>query len=138
MISRVMNALQPASGNPMNERLKLRVIGDQNVVYRAQKLLPELDLTLEADQQLVIDYEFPATNCETILATLEQSGIELELTKFEHLKLLLRCYREGIRRDSLNNEMGWDSFVREIYVSRYRHRRHGRRDDRPRHWRQYR
>lgn len=34
-------------------------------------------------------------------------------------------------------QIDWDTLVRDIYQSQYRHRRHGRRDERPQHWRKY-
>jgi len=32
---------------------------------------------------------------------------------------------------------GWEAAVQALYASCYRSRRHGHRDDRPQHWRQY-
>lgn len=89
------------------------------------------------DERLALTYDLRECALGRILELAQAAGIRLILNRREKFLLKLRCYRESIMREDLNNEMGWDSFVREVYVSRYRHRRHGRRDDRPQHWRQY-
>ena len=94
------------------------------------------DVTLDGSG-LRATYDLRETTCAHIIDQIEALGIPVVLTWHQRLRLRLRCYREAVLKEDLNNEIGWDSFVREIYVSRYRHRRHGRRDDRPRHWRQY-
>lgn len=55
----------------------------------------------------------------------------------QHLRHLLLAYLEDNRREAADTDEGWEANVRRIYVSRYRHRRHGRRDDRPQQWRKY-
>jgi len=85
----------------------------------------------------IIDYDPRVLGCAEVIARLRATGAEPVLSVLEHLRLKLRCYRDAILREEHMNELGWDSFVREVYVSRYRHRRHGRRDDRPRNWRHY-
>jgi len=84
-----------------------------------------------------IKYDPRVLGCAEVIARLRATGAEPALNVLEQLRLKLRCYRDAILREGQMNEMGWDSYVREIYVSRYRHRRHGRRDDRPRNWRHY-
>ncbi len=109
--------------------------------------LPALDKALRAAGGIMVSdvapdrvrgsYDIRDTNCADVVRLIESAGVARDLNRRDRLRLALRCYREAILREDLNNEIGWDSFVREIYVSRYRHRRHGRRDDRPHHWRQY-
>lgn len=53
------------------------------------------------------------------------------------LRRSLVHYRESIRRERREHEAGWDVYVRNAYMSRYRNRRHGRIDDRPQQWRRY-
>ena len=89
------------------------------------------------DRTITVSYELRMLGADEITQELTSRGLVGRLHRRDRLKLSLRRYRESIERDDMANEMGWDSFVREIYVSRYRHRRHGRRDDRPHHWRQY-
>ena len=85
----------------------------------------------------IIEYDPRVLGCAEVITHLCSFGAEPDLNVLEQWRLKLRCYRDAIVREEQMNEMGWDSYVREIYVSRYRHRRHGRRDDRPRNWRHY-
>jgi len=85
----------------------------------------------------VVDYDPLVLDCAGVIAQLRATGVEPAAGLRDRVGLKLRCYRDAILREEQMNEIGWDSFVREIYVSRYRHRRHGRRDDRPRNWRHY-
>lgn len=98
---------------------------------------PGVDAADFSDSMLRVAYDLRETNCAVIVERIEAAGLAPALSAYQRFCLGLRCYREAVLKDGLSNEFGWDSFVREIYVSRYRHRRHGRRDDRPRHWRQY-
>lgn len=99
--------------------------------------LPGVEEVSLGDDTLHATYELPQTSAAAIIEVIESSGLTLALSWHRRLRLWLRYYREAIFAENLKDEIGWDSCVREIYVSRYRHRRHGRRDDRPRHWRQY-
>jgi hypothetical protein len=120
--------------------MQLTVAGDETARSRITAGLREMPGVEEAvadGDALRIRYDLRATNCAQIVERVVAGGLVPVLGRLQGLRLRLRCYREAIRREGINNELGWDSFVREIYVSRYRHRRHGRRDDRPRHWRQY-
>lgn len=85
----------------------------------------------------VVEYDPLILDCTGVMAELHALGVRPSSGLLERLRLYLRCYRDAVLREEQNNEIGWDSCVREIYVSRYRHRRHGRRDDRPRNWRHY-
>lgn len=120
--------------------MSFRFQGDEQARARALGALRDLpgvlDVGIDGDR-LRIEYELREVNCAELADTLQNSGLAMVLDWRQRLGLKLRCYREAVHRDDMNNEIGWDSFVREVYVSRYRHRRHGRRDDRPRHWRQY-
>lgn len=53
------------------------------------------------------------------------------------MRQALRRFAETNVRAHSSADYGWDAAVRAIYVSCYRSRRHGRRDDRPQHWRKY-
>ena len=124
----------------MIKSIELEVAGDPELDPGLTTALSELPGITEVEShggRLLVRYDLRETNPAVIVELIEARGGVLSLTRRERLRLRARCYREAVHREDLNNEIGWDSFVREIYVSRYRHRRHGRRDDRPRHWRQY-
>lgn len=124
----------------MNKRIHCELVGSDSMIANAKSRLFDLpgvqDLSL-VDNVLHISYDLAKTNASEILAILEACRVEITHNRWQRIRLWIRRYQDSIIEQEANNEIGWDSFVREIYVSRYRHRRHGRRDDRPRHWRQY-
>ncbi|TDJ64897.1 MAG: hypothetical protein E2O35_08075 [Proteobacteria bacterium] len=124
----------------MIKNIQLVISGDDADLARVRSKLLELagvgEVILEG-AIVRVAYDLCDTTCAQVVDQIEGLGLMPVLNVWQRLCLRLRCYREAIHKQELNNDIGWDSFVREIYVSRYRHRRHGRRDDRPRHWRQY-
>ncbi|TDJ61235.1 MAG: hypothetical protein E2O36_06585 [Proteobacteria bacterium] len=124
----------------MIKNIQLVIAGDDADLARVRSKLLELagvgEVILEG-AIVRVAYDLCDTTCAQVVDQIEGLGLKPVLNVWQRLCLRLRCYREAIHKQELNNDIGWDSFVREIYVSRYRHRRHGRRDDRPRHWRQY-
>lgn len=124
----------------MIKTIRITVAGDAAARARATATLldvPGLEEAILDGDTLRVAYDLRETSCAYLVEHIEAVGLAPVLRWHERLRLRLRCYREAVLADDLNNEIGWDSFIREIYVGRYRHRRHGRRDDRPRHWRQY-
>ena len=124
----------------MIERMQIKINGDSGEREQANAGLSQLPGIVEvslSNDTLHATYELPQTSAAVIIEVIESSGLTLALSWHRRVRLWLRYYREAIFEENLKDEIGWDSCVREIYVSRYRHRRHGRRDDRPRHWRQY-
>jgi len=124
----------------MIKNIQLVISGDDADLARVRSKLLELagvgEVILEG-AIVRVAYDLCDTTCAQVVDQIEGLGLKPVLNVWQRLCLRLRCYREAIHKQELNNDIGWDSFVREIYVSRYRQRRHGRRDDRPRHWRQY-
>lgn len=124
----------------MIKNIQLVIAGDDAELARVRSKLLELagvgEVILEG-AIVRVAYDLCDTTCAQVVDQIVGLGLMPVLNVWPRLCLRLRCYREAILKQELNNDIGWDSFVREIYVSRYRQRRHGRRDDRPRHWRQY-
>lgn len=121
-------------------RIQVNIDGDLDAREQAKASLlplPGIEEVSFRDDTLHAAYELPQTSAAAIIEVIESSGLTLALSWHRRLRLWLLYYREAIFEENLKDEIGWDSCVREVYVSRYRHRRHGRRDDRPRHWRQY-
>ncbi len=124
----------------MIRRIQVNIDGDLEAREQAKASLlplPGIEEMLFRDDTLHATYELPLISAKAIIEVIESSGLTLALSWHRRLRLWLLYYREAIFEENLKDEIGWDSCVREVYVSRYRHRRHGRRDDRPRHWRQY-
>ena len=86
---------------------------------------------------LHVEYDLRDIDRRAIVAELGADGIYLAYNRWSKLAAALLDYRERIRRQEQSIEYGWDAWIREIYVSRYRKRRHGRRDDRLTNWRHY-
>lgn len=74
------------------------------------------------------------TQIRTELAAL---GVPPAMTFWERLRYGLWSYMETIQREAAAASDGWDADVQRIYISRYRQRRHGFRDERPQQWRKY-
>lgn len=124
----------------MIKRIQVNIGGDLDALEQVKaKLLPlpGIEEVSFRGDTLHATYELPQASAAAIIDVIESSGLKLALSWHKCLRLWLLYYREAIFEENLKDEIGWDSCVREVYVSRYRHRRHGRRDDRPRHWRQY-
>ena len=110
--------------------------GRTPVMVKLAALAGIKDLVLD-DNKMRVVYDIRETQLAAVIEFLQHAGASVVLSWYGLWRLRLRCYRESVQAQEANNEIGWDNCIREIYVSRYRHRRHGRRDDRPRHWRQY-
>ena len=124
----------------MIRRIQVNIDGDLDAREQAKASLlslPGIEEVSFQDDTLHTTYELPQTSAAAIIEVIESSGLILALSWHRRLRLWLLYYREAIFEENLKDEIGWDSCMREIYVSRYRHLRHGRRDDRLRHWRQY-
>ncbi|MFT4562425.1 MAG: hypothetical protein ACI9BW_002169 [Gammaproteobacteria bacterium] len=124
----------------MNKQIELPILGAeprQKTLLATLRGLPGIEDADINNMCLRVVYDSIQTSTATIIDVVEAADVRIAAGIFQRISLWLRCYREAIVEEESSNDIGWDSFVREIYVSRYRHRRHGRRDDRARHWRQY-
>ena len=86
---------------------------------------------------LSIAYDLREINWLTIKRHILKAGIKFKQSKWQHVRQLLTDYRESILRAEQGIDYGWDVWIQDAYVSRYRLRRHGRRDDRITNWRMY-
>jgi hypothetical protein len=124
----------------MMKIIQCRLIGTDNAKSKIKSSLFALsgvqDVSL-AEDVLRIVYDVPNTNASHLLALIESSDLKVASNVWQKISLFVRRFQDAVIEQEASNEIGWDSFVTEIYVSRYRHRRHGRRDDRAHHWRQY-
>ncbi|MDA0823266.1 MAG: hypothetical protein O3C28_12705 [Proteobacteria bacterium] len=124
----------------MNKQIELRISNAgprEKALITSLRGLPGIEDANINNMWLRVVYDPIQTDTGTIIDVINSSDAQVVTGFFQRILLWLRCYREAIIEEESDNDSGWDSFVREIYVSRYRHRRHGRRDDRARHWRQY-
>lgn len=124
----------------MIRNIQIRLKSDADRLESARAILlklPGCNAASVTSGSLDVTYDLAQTNAAIIVGLVASAGLPVVLNLRQRTALWLRYYQEAIFRENQNDESGWDSCIREIYVSRYRHRRHGRRDDRPRHWRKY-
>ena len=90
---------------------------------------------VQTGETLEITYDLRETSLDALIDALD---FDIDaLGPCERALVGLERHRERVRVEELKYIGGWDNIVREIYVTHYRHRAHGRRDDRRRQWRQY-
>lgn len=106
-------------------------------VLSALKALPGIKDANVDGKALKVEYDLRVTNLLTIKQCISAAGISIEESLWQKLCSVLRIYRESILRAEQGIDYGWDVWIQDAYVSRYRLRRHGRRDDRITNWRMY-
>jgi len=87
--------------------------------------------------RLLVAYDVRAISLETIDRRLSEAGLHLDNSLLSKLKRSLCYYTEETLRANLGCEDGPSNCTRQVFVQRYRRLRHGCRDPRPEHWRQY-
>ncbi|MGR8946438.1 MAG: hypothetical protein ACU84Q_00215 [Gammaproteobacteria bacterium] len=88
-----------------------------------------------ADKSLTISYDLRLVCLRAINKVLRQYNLPLNRSRLYQIKNFITEYQEAIRVEEEHIDYGWDVWVQDAYVSRYRLRRHGRRDDRLTNWR---
>jgi len=100
--------------------------------------LPGVESACWRDRKhLLLRYDLRATDLQTLLDHMGSNSVEIPKRRWRTWWHALLAYCEANERQCAPADSDWNTNVRRIYVSRYRHRRHGHRDDRPQHWRQY-
>ena len=106
-------------------------------VISSLKALPGIKDASVDGTSLKFAYDLRVTNLVTIKQSIFAAGISIEQTLWQKFCGLLSAHRESILRAEQGIDYGWDVWIQDAYVSRYRLRRHGRRDDRITNWRMY-
>ena len=99
--------------------------------------LEGVDQTRIEGQSLHVEYDLRATSLRAIKQVVAQHSLSIKTSIWASFRDLIIEYRESILRAEQGIDYGWDVWIQDAYVSRYRLRRHGRRDDRVTHWRMY-
>jgi len=86
---------------------------------------------------LEIQYDLHLVSLEMIETALEDVGFHLCNNLMNKLRRSLYYYTEEVQRAALGCPRGSTNCTQKIFISRYEHRRHGCRDQRPNHWRRY-
>ena len=105
----------------------------------AEKVLGPITtaLTLETDGRLNVSYDLNETRFAELRAALLENDVAIEADWKERLRWMWVDYVELNQLSDQQCVPSWEEAVRDLYVSRYRGRRHGRRDDRRHQWREY-
>lgn len=114
---------------------------DPDQTHTALLVLSELD-ELETARPLgrwciEISYDLRRTRLQSIERLLVDMGFHLDNSLLARMKRALYHYTEGVEFENLQLRHPALLDTTEVFINRYRHLRHGCRDDRPEHWRKY-
>jgi hypothetical protein len=87
-------------------------------------------------QQLLVTYDVTLITLAAIDAALTELGFHLANNLLAKLKRALWYYTDETQRANLGLDQGGDTNV-QVFIARYQRLKHGCRDSRPEHWRQY-
>lgn len=123
-----------------DHRFELRAGLDPQVVEAALASLRSAIGVLELvrkEKSIHIVYDLRLTNLLSLKRLMMERGLDLQESFFLRIYHYIEQYRESIRLEEQHLDYGWDTWIQDAYVSRYRRRRHGHRDDRITNWRDY-
>jgi len=122
------------------QRVKIRTSADSEETKRLTAALEAttgVTTTTTEDDVLAVGYDLREINFRAIRTIIIEHNLAPSENVGERIKRWLIEYKEAIRLEEQFVDYGWDAWVQDAYVSRYRLRRHGQRDDRLTNWRQY-
>jgi hypothetical protein len=94
-------------------------------------------VTWTGTSTLRIGYLLPHIDWQTIESLIVGMGGQPVKSMWERLRRRWLRNSDAVGRDYLGDSDDLDEIIMQIYVSRYRQRLHGRRDDRRHNWRKY-
>jgi len=86
---------------------------------------------------LWVHYHIEVICLTHVEALLGSHGLHLDNNLLGKLKRALAHYTEETQRDNLGCPRGDSNCTTKVFISSYRRREHGCRDERPKHWRRY-
>lgn len=87
--------------------------------------------------RIEVAYDLRRIRLQIINGLLERAGFHLDNSLMARMKRSLYHYTEQVEFDNLRLPHHTFLDTTEVFINRYRHLRHGCRDDRPEHWRKY-
>jgi len=111
--------------------------GQRDAARRALEAAGGASCRPQGERGLSIHYDLARMDRAGIDAVLAAAGIERRTGPLGRLGGWAARYFEAVQWDLARSNPGWSGAVRSAYISHYRARRHGRRDDRPQQWRRY-
>lgn len=131
------------------EPVKHREIGfrdphpDPQQAHSAMLLLADINGIMQTTipdperNSITVVYDLGHISLRVIEALLTELGFHLDNTLLSKLKRALYYYTEDNEMQSLHIHNDQDASTREIFMRYYRGKKHGCRDIRPEHWRNY-
>lgn len=114
---------------------------DLNQAQSALRMLENIPGILKLDTahplQLNIHYDIRYLCLADIEEALTEVGFHLDNSLILRLKRALYSYTEATERANIGCERCQDQNTRDVFIDRYQQQRHGCRDSRPNHWRDY-
>jgi hypothetical protein len=132
-----------------NELIKHREIGfrgphpDADQAGSAMLLLADaqgiLDVRRISNVTIGVTYDLRLVYFAALESALQETGFHLDNSLLYKLRRALITYTEEIQRHNLGlEEMSCgQNCAQKVFISSYRKKEHGCRDDRPPHWREY-
>lgn len=87
--------------------------------------------------RIEVSYDLRRIRLQIINELLTRAGFHLDNSLMPRMKRSLYHYTEQVEYENLQLPNHTFLDTTEVFINRYRHLRHGCRDDRPEHWRKY-
>ncbi|GAB4346732.1 MAG: hypothetical protein Kow006_05670 [Gammaproteobacteria bacterium] len=118
-----------------------RLHPDDDQALTALQLLSGMDevdaVRRLSDHCIEVEYRLRHVRLKMLEEFLVRAGFHLDNSLMTRLKRALWHYTEQVEYDNLQLPSHTYLDTTEVFINRYRHLRHGCRDDRPEHWRKY-
>lgn len=96
-----------------------------------------LALDVPRESHLKVSYNLLQITLEGIEGLLSDRGFHLDNSLMAKLRRALYHYTEDTQRENMGCPKGESNCTAKVFISSYRRREHGCRDERPDHWRRY-
>ncbi len=100
--------------------------------------MEEIDAVRRVNRRCIeVEYRLRKIRIKIIEELLAHAGFHLDNSLLTRMKRALWHYTEQVEFENLQLPNHTFLDTTEVFINRYRHLRHGCRDDRPEHWRKY-
>ncbi len=117
--------------------LQLNSPCDETLLQQLRDTDGVLELQQDQGNTLRFGYDLRRTSLHHLEKIIRANGQEFTASFWHSFKRAIFRYTEHIQIKNSILDTGWDVWVRDVYLSDYRNRQHGRRDLRVQQWRKY-
>ena len=96
-----------------------------------------LSLDVPTVSMLKVRYDLLRLTLSEIETLLSDYGFHLDNSLLNKLRRALYHYTEDTERQNMGCSSGDSNYTTKVFISSYKRREHGCRDERPNHWRRY-